>query len=224
MNKWYTFLFLVAAARAFGQDAGAGYKKHSLSISGGVTSSTVYGSMVERNNQFGENVTMTNRTGFLVQVFMEKQGRRSYIKYGMGYVQKQVNPMNGTYALYKDHLKTGYLSLPVLSGIRCLHPDNPVNVQLEAGPVLNIKLVDKSITGPDRVGFDTKPFVASVCGGAVFSFSMKSKMKFLFQYRYTHDVTNSYVERLYWNSDEPNKKFTYRYKTHHASLGLQFPM
>lgn len=195
-----------------------------ISVNAGYTFNTVYGSMVKRNNDFGENVTMTNRGGFLVGVLFETPMQQSYLRYGIGYIQKQVNPMNGTYAIFKDTLNTGYISLPFLVGSNIFPTDRPVNIQVEAGPVANFRLIDNSSTGPDRVGFKTPFFTLSACAGASVSFLANNKMKLLLQYRYMVDMTNSYVETLWWSSQEPNKEFIYKYKTHAVSLGIQWPL
>jgi hypothetical protein len=197
-------------------------KKTWLSISGGYTNSTVIGSMVKRNIQFGDEVKQTNRSGFSLNALFETPLNPAYIKYGLGLLYRQVNPMNGTWALYKDELKTTYLSLPFLIGGKVLPPTNAINWQIEAGALANMRIGDNSEIGPDRVGFKTPFLTASLCAGTTVSMQINSGLKWIFEYRYIADITSSYIEALYWSSEEPNKKFIYKYRTHSISMGFQW--
>jgi hypothetical protein len=195
-------------------------RKNYISVSSGFTNSIVYGSMQERNNT--DHAEMRNRRGFLLSVLFEKPINQTYLKYGIAFIKKQVNPMEKTLWTYKDELKTLYLSIPFLVGFKLLPVAEKTNVQLEVGPVANIKLKDNSLIGPDRSSHKV-PFIAlSACGGISCSRELCPNLKLLLQYRYLYDVTNSYIEGVYWTPQEPDKKFIYKYKTHSLALGLQW--
>jgi hypothetical protein len=193
---------------------------------GGLTHNTVYGSMVKRNIQFSDDdLKMTDKAGFLLSVQLEKQvSDLLFIRTGIGYIQKQVNPMQNAWAVYWDRLKTGYLSIPLLAGIHFIPPDQRVNLAISAGPSFNFRITDNSYVGPDRVDFKTSLISTSINAGATLSCRLESKTRIVLQYNYAHDISNTYIETLWWSSAEPNKEFTYKYKTSSFSLGFQWPL
>jgi len=95
--------------------------------------------MVDRNNQFNDdNIQMRNKTGFLFPFQLEKPVTDYFfIRGGIGYVQKQVNPMENSYSIFWDKLKTGYLSIPVLAGMHLLPSDQRLNLAVSMAPLNN---------------------------------------------------------------------------------------
>jgi hypothetical protein len=177
--------------------------------------------MVESNTDFGQNVKMETRGGYFFAFDLEKHlTKLIYLKTGVGFIQKEVNPMVNTYAVYKDKLKTGYIGIPIELGVNLLPPGKFLNLDLTIGTSTNLRVVDKSYTGPDRVGFKTSSLTEAVSAGFRLSFSENSTVGSFLQYNYTHDITNSYIETLYWSSAEPNRKFYYNYKTQMFSIGF----
>jgi hypothetical protein len=198
-----------------------------ISISGGLTSNTVHGSMVDRNTEFsyGHNTEQQNKIGFILNLRIKKKLSDFYfLKYGVSIIQKNVNPMVNSYSLYLDTLKTAYLSAPFMAGINFLPSGSFINLSLAFGPSLSFVVNDKSTSGPDRVGFSTSGLNVSLCTEATLSFPATSKARFFIQYNNIYDITNSYVETLYWSNAEPNKKFVYKYITNSLSLGFQWPI
>jgi hypothetical protein len=128
--------------------------------------------------------------------------------------------MVNTYSVYKDKLKTAYMGIPIELGVNLLPRSQFLNFDLTIGTITNIRLEDKSYSGPDRVGFKTPSLTEAISGGFRVSFSENSAVRSFLQYSYTHDITNSYIETLYWSSAEPNKKFYYNYKTQMFSIGF----
>jgi hypothetical protein len=121
-------------------------------------------------------------------------------------------------------LKTGYITLPLTAGANFLPVDNKFNVLVNIGPALDLRVLDKSVSGPDRVGFKTPFLAVSLNTGAAVRYELTEKVRIMFQYQYLADISNSHVETLYWSSAEPNKKFVYKYRTHWLALGFQWPL
>lgn len=193
----------------------------------GYNQSTVGGTLVEKDRPFNSSYNVSgkqvNGDGFLVYAVMQRQFTKSlYLKYGLGYIQKQINPEENSYELYKDSLKTGYIFLPVLAGFNFIPFDKQMSINLECGPAVNIKVMDKSSTGPDRVDFKTKPIVISACFGAGISYWTNDKIRLSLNYQFITDLTEDYVEYLYWNSLEPRKALNYKFKTNVFTIGIQW--
>jgi len=218
---YFAFVFAVAAKAQNSKNTFVG-------IFGGYNHSSVGGTLVEKDRPFNASYRLSGKQeggdGFLVYAAMKHEfSNIVYFKYGLGYFQKQVNPEENSYELYKDKLKTGYIFLPVLAGL-VLSLNNAAGINIECGPAVNFKLVDKSSTGPDRVDFKTKPTVISAVAGAGISFHTNKKTIVSFNYQYVSDLTEAYVEYLYWSSAEPHKPFNYKYKTHTVTIGLQWEL
>lgn len=199
--------------------------KYRITVFGGLTNNTVYGTMVNRNNQFNTDVKMENRVGFAAGVNIEKSLTKTlFLKTGLNFVLKQVDPMVNTSSIYKDKLKTGYISIPIEVGMGTIQLNKPVNVAFLIGTMTNIRLTDKSESGPDRAGFKTSFVSESISAGTRISINTSSKFKFILQYNYLCDLSNAYVETLYYYGGGSTTKFYYKYKTHLISIGLQFPL
>jgi hypothetical protein len=182
--------------------------------------------MVDRNNRFNdESMKMTDKAGFLLSVQLEKQFNDIlFIRSGIGYTQKQVNPMQNSFSIYWDRLKTGYLSVPVLAGVNLIPSDQRLQLSLTFGPTVNFRLVDRSYVGPDRVDFKSSFVSTSLHAGAALGCALSPRTKIVIQYNYLHDISNTYIETLWWSPEEPKKEFIYRYKTSSFSLGFQWPL
>jgi hypothetical protein len=214
-----SFFLFILGINLFASDT----TKYHISITAGLTNNSVYGTMVNRNNQFGTNVKMENKVGFSAGINIDKSiTSRLFIRTGLNFIFKQVNPMVNTIAIYKDELKTGYLSIPVELGVNVIPFDKIVNLSFTVGTMTNFRLIEKSKIGPDRADFKT-PFVSeSISAGARICINASSKSKFVLQYNYLYDISNSYVESLYYLAGGSTTKFNYKYKTSLISMGLQF--
>lgn len=216
-----SFLLSTLSSSLFASDS----TKYRLAITAGLTNNTVYGTMVSRNNEFGTNVKMKNKIGFNAAVNVDKSlNSPLFIATGLTLMYKQVNPMLNTFAIYRDELKTAYLSIPIEIGVNVVPVDEFVNLSLTAGAMTNFRVIDKSNIGPDRADFKT-PFVSeSVSAGARVSINTSSKVKFVIRYNYLYDLSNAYVESLYFYGGGRITKFYYKYKTSFFSIGFQFPL
>jgi hypothetical protein len=200
-------------------------KTVSFSVGVGLTSSSVYGSMVARNNQFDGQSTMQNKIGYTIRFNIEKQvGSMFFFNTGLHYTQKQVDPMVKSNSIYRDRLKTGYISIPLEIGVNLWPQQQHANLSLLLGAFSNFCIADKSTSGPDRVGFKASGITETLAAGARLSLYQSISSKFFVQYNYCQDITNTYIETLYWTSNEPNKKFVYKYRTHIISTGLLFTL
>ncbi|HEX4851459.1 MAG TPA: outer membrane beta-barrel protein [Puia sp.] len=207
-----------------------GKKPFYISFGAGYTLNSVFGSMHDRNVQYGYpmdgKIHMKDNGSFIIQVQLQKYfAPNFYLSGGLNYISKRVNPMEGTISIYKDSLNTGYLSVPVYIGANVLPViSNSFNIFFELGAITNFKVVDKSSSGPDRVGFKTQPVTFSLSPGLGLSLATSPTQKFIFQYHFMYDLSNAYVETLYWSSAEPNKNFVYKYKTSVFSLAYQWQL
>jgi hypothetical protein len=201
-------------------------KELSISFRAGLTSNTVVGSMVDRNEEFeGPELEQGDKVSFAMLFDMQKQlSENLFLTFGLGYVQKNVNPMQNGTSIYRDELKTGYITVPVTVGANFLPVNDRFNILVNLGPALNFRLIDKSLSGPDRVDFKTSFLAVSLNTGVALRYELTQKVRLMFQYQFIADVSNSYVETLYWSNLEPNKKFEYKYRTHLLALGFQWPL
>lgn len=196
-----------------------------FSISVGFTSNHVYGSMVDKNEQFDKNVQQKNTGGYAINFHIKKvMTDHLYFKTGLNYIKKQVDPQINTSNVYKDRLNTHYLSLPFIFGMHVLPVDkSKFNFSIEFGPSADFKLADKSYFGPDRKSGETNFISLALNPGVCFSYAVGQKANLVLQYTYLRSITNSYVEQLYWGSyTEPVKKFVYKYNTQMVTLGVQW--
>jgi opacity protein-like surface antigen len=223
-------IFTVSQTRA--GDTTSPKKPWYISVGGGYTSSRAGGSLVkmvdEFNQQFGiKKMIQKDGGGFEINVGLQKRfSDQAYFKTGLGYIQKKVNPEENSYPLYKDSLKTGYLSLPFLFGVDVpLNRSKTIALFFDAGPYVNFKIIDKTTHGQDRAGFKTFPVVVGARGSAGVSFVVSPSVKLQLQYTYSADITNTYNETLYWGgTNEPYRTRSYKYMTHSFSLGFQWPL
>ncbi|TMI69150.1 MAG: PorT family protein [Bacteroidetes bacterium] len=197
------------------------------SLNAGYTINTVYGSMHDKDQKenyqagLGE-IKMTNKGGISINFRIARRiSDAAYFKTGVSFLYRQVNPQDNTINVYRDELSTGYLSFPLLAGVKASPGNGPFGFFLEFGPLFNVRLFDNSMIGPDRSDFKTHLASVSLCpaGGISCSFPHSTLM---LQYTLVYDVTNAYTEYLYWTSSEPRKPFSYKYKTHCFSFGFQW--
>ena len=217
--------FLISAFNTFAADTTIRRNPVFLSISAGFTSNKVYGSMVERNEQFDKTVQQKNTGGYAINFHLKKvMSKYLYFKTGLNYIKKQVDPQQNSGVVYKDRLNTHYLSLPVIFGMHVLPLDkSKFNFSIEFGSSADFRLADKSYFGPDRKSGETNFVSLALNPGACLSYAVGHKASLVLQYTYLHSITNSYVEHLYWGSyTEPIKKFIYKYNTQMVTLGVQW--
>jgi len=217
----FSLLFI---ANSFASDTTKTKRPLWLSISAGFTSNKVYGSMVDKNEQFDKSVQQENTTGYAINFQLIKPfANILYFKTGLNYINKRVDPQQHTGNVYKDRLNTHYLSLPVLFGIQLLPLEKKLNASIEFGSSANFKLADKSYFGPDRKSGKANAASLDLSPGVGLSYAVSSKVKLVLQYTYLHSISNSYVEELYWGSyTEPIKKFVYKYNTQAVTFGVQW--
>jgi hypothetical protein len=216
---------LLATFNIFANDTTINRKPLYLSISTGFTSNKVYGSMVDRNEQFDKTVTQENTGGFAINFHLKKRmSDFLYFKTGLNYILKQVDPQQNSGVVYKDRLKTHYLSLPIIFGLNFLSAEkSKFNASVELGPSADFKLVDKTYVGPDRKSVKTNFASLALNPGATISYATSAGITLVLQYSYLHSITNNCVEHLYWGSTaEPIKKFVYKYNTQMVTFGIQW--
>jgi len=226
----YLVLFVFGIGQTLAQDTTHRKKNWYITVSAGYASNRAGGSLVDMvqglNQQYGyKNATQKNGGGYEINVHLQTQiSDLVYFKTGLGFIQKQVNPEENSYPLYKDSLKTGYLSIPVLFGVGIpLNQSRTFQLLLEAGPSGNIKLIDKSYHGPDRAGFKTFPLVLGAQAGGGIIFKLTSSVRMQLMYTYRQDITIAYNESLYWGSPtEPIRTRSYIFKTNSIAVGLQW--
>jgi hypothetical protein len=180
--------------------------------------------MVDRNEQFDKTVTQENTGGFAVNFHLKKMvSDFFYFKTGLNYILKQVDPQQNSGVVYKDRMKTHYLSLPILFGLNFRPAESKFNASIELGPAADFKLIDKTYTAPDRKSVKTNFASVALTPGTTLSYAASPKVSLLLQYSYLHSITNNCVEELYWGSTaEPIKKFEYRYNTQMVTFGIQW--
>lgn len=196
-----------------------------FSISAGYVHNSVFGSMVNRNKQFDETVQQKNGEGYVVQFHIEKSMKHNlYFSTGLGFVKKQVKPQENSGVYYKDQLNTRYVFLPLLWGINLLPAQTTgFNFSFEFGVASNFRLLDNSYFGPDRMSTRTDGTSLSLLPGIRLIFPSKRNARAILHYSFSHDISNSYTEHLYWGSyTEPIKKFVYRYNTQMLSLEIRW--
>ena len=214
--------------RAMPGDTTAPGRSWYFSLSAGFTSNTVFGSEVDQIKTLSPRYMepqQKNRGGVTFDVGFQKYvSSMVYLRLGLGYMWKQVNPQENSYVLYKDSLKTGYLTVPFIWGIsQPVNPSHSLLVMLEAGPVGCLKLVDKTTTGQDREGWQTFAGVADiVAGGGIALVAPGVRVALL--YHYQRDLTDAYHEILYWGGNPLIKTNVYRYSSHVVSIGFQWAM
>jgi hypothetical protein len=224
-----TLIALIISAKIFAIDTTGKKRPFITTLTFGYTNNTVYGSMYEKdrelNNRAGIGpIEMTKKGGLAINFRMAKKiDDFIAVKSGISFIYKQVNPQDNTIYIYRDELRTGYLSVPLLAEINtAINMDSQFNFFLEFGSSANFRLFDKSISGPDRNGFKTSFVSFSLLPGAGLSCRLPHGTRLLLQYNYMHDISNAYIESLYWSSAEPNRDFNYKYKTHCFSIGFQW--
>jgi hypothetical protein len=226
----FLFLSLFSIGHVSASDTTYHKKPLYFSISAGYSFNRAGGSLVEMvqqlNVQFGiRNAKQKDGNGFALTLGLQKQlGEFIYFKTGLGYIQKKVNPEEGSFPLYKDSLKTSYLSIPLMVGIDpAIDARKTIFLSLEAGLSGNLKMIDKSYSGPDRVGFKTNPGTLGFNAGGGLTLVASPTVNFMVRYDYMVDITNAYDETLYWGA--PNEVYrtrSYKYKTSNFSIGLQW--
>jgi hypothetical protein len=221
-----TILVLFAVLATFSSLANDTTRRKPLffSISAGFTSNKVYGTMVERNEQFDKTVTQGNTGGFAINFHLKKMmSDFIYFKTGLNYLLKQVDPQQNSGVVYKDQMKTHYLSLPILFGLNFRPAESKFNASVELGPSADFKLIDKTYIAPDRKSVKTNFASLALNPGATISYAASPKVYLQLQYSYLHSLTYNCVEHLYWGSTaEPIKKFEYKYNTQMVTFGIQW--
>ncbi|HET6994771.1 MAG TPA: hypothetical protein VFI06_07305 [Chitinophagaceae bacterium] len=220
-------LLILSVSCVLANDSLPGKKKIFYTFTAGYTLNTVYGSMHDKDQELNYlaglgKIKMTNKGGFSVNFRIGKRlSDFVYCKTGVSLLYRRVNPQENTIIVYRDELGTGYLSFPLIAGIKAAPGRGPVGFFLEFGPSANFSLFDNTKIGPDRSAFKTHVFSFSISpsGGLSFSFPYST---ILLQYAFVYDVTSAYTEYLYWTPAEPRKPFDYKYKTHCFSLGFQW--
>lgn len=220
-------VLLSVSARSFASDTT--YRKHPWLMFGsaGYTINKAFGGVMDNEAEFNamsgiRNAKQKDWGGFELRAGFQSQiSSLVYFKTGLGYLQKQVNPEEGGFMLYKDSLKTGYLSFPILFGV--IIPVNPAKTILfsvEGGASADFKLIDKTTSGIDRADFSTSSAVVDLQGGCGLIFNPIAGSRAFIQYTYRVDMTDAYKETLYWGApNEPYRTLSLKYRTQVISLG-----
>lgn len=202
-----------------------------ITIGAGYTLNNVTGSMVDHNQYWNDQarlgkLQMRNKGGFIISGMIQQYFPGNiYIKSGLSYIQRQIDPEYNSIDLYKDHLSTGYLSVPILIGISALPEETKsLNFSVEFGPSVNVRVIDNSRSGPDRSGFKTAATTISLCPGAELSYATDDALKIVLRYTYMFDLSNSYTESLYYGPTDPSHALYYKWRTSIFSLGLKWAL
>jgi hypothetical protein len=116
------------------------------------------------SREFGTPMPRQNDGGGIqLGVFVQKDiSEFLYLKSGFGLTFKNVNPEEQAYPLYKDSLKTDYISIPLLIGVQTsLNEKKNIDFFFETGILTNFAIGDKSYKAPDRVAFSHSTVVAT---------------------------------------------------------------
>ena len=234
MKFYYSFIFLafLSSQSVFASDTTYRRSPWQMAISFGLSSNRANGSMADftqtYNHEFNiRDAEQKDGGGFLFNVTVQREfANYFYVKSGLGLIQKNVNPEEKSYPLYKDSLNTGYIFIPVLIGARtALNPKKTIGVFFETGVAGNFKILDKSYCGPDRVAFKINPFVLSFQASGGFNFALGDKANLILQYTYSADLTNAYMETLYLGATNLTYYVgNYKWLTNSLSLGIQWPL
>ncbi|HEY1872071.1 MAG TPA: hypothetical protein VGG71_13500 [Chitinophagaceae bacterium] len=221
--KFYCFLVFIVFGWFNALASDTTYKKSPwfLSLNIGYGSNTVKGSMVDFAKQ--NNVIEQKDTwGMLFNITVTKNlSGIYYLKTGLGYARKNVNPEENSGLVYKDSLCTNYLTIPVNVGIELpMSKKRDVFFVVETGLLGNICLADKSYTGPQTVSLDAKPFVLAFQASGGFEFAVAPKVSFLIQYLFSTDISNAYAETH--DVGAYNSTYYYKYNTNAFTLSLKY--
>lgn len=225
-------ILIFITTQTHAQDSTHRKKPWFMAVGAGLTINRAFGPMIDQVTSFDRSFGIKKELqkdglGFEIDVNFQKQfSDMVYFKAGINFVQKQVNPEENSYPLYKDSLKTGYLTLPTLVGVLIpLNLNKTIYLTLEAGPCTNFKLIDKTHHGIDRYGFKTFPVVLGGQGGAGFLFRSPNGSGTQLMYTYRADITHSYDESLYWGA--PNELIRtrgYQFRTHAFTISYIWPL
>lgn len=219
-----TILLYLTSTKVFASDTTSLKKPIFLSVSVGYVKNNVYGSRVDKNKESDEAIQQENNKSYAVNFQLQKQFTSElYLRTGISFIKKQVDPQENTNVYYRDRLKTYYLSVPLTAGVNVpLTGNEKLGLGLEFGPAVNLRLSDKSYVGPDRVSSNTSFATLSLNPGASLDYKLSTNTKLTLGYTYMLDITDAYIERVYWNNHYPRRKFAYKNKTQMLSLGLQW--
>jgi len=203
-----------------------------MSGSAGYTINKAFGSVMDNEREFNAMFRITNARqknwgGFELRAAFQKEiSRLFYFKTGLGYLQKQVNPEEGGFMLYKDSLKTGYLSIPVLAGVVMpLNTSQTILFSLEGGAYSDFRLIDKTTSAIDLAGFSTSSVALGLQGGCELTFDLRGGSTAFIQYSYKVDMTDAYKETLYWGAPgELYRTLSLKYRTQVISLGWKWEL
>lgn len=228
----WTVLFFSATGQSFAQDSVSHKNPWLISGSAGYTINKGFGSLLDKDKEFNamfgiKDATQKNWGGFELKVGLQKQlNQYVYFKTGLSYLQKQVNPEEGGYNLYKDSLKTGYLTIPFLGGI--IVPVNPARTilfSLEGGASANFRLIDNTKHAIDEVSFSTSSVTLALQGGCGLTIDLHSGSRAFVQYSYMVDLTDAYGITLYWGAPgQTYRSFDMKFRTQVISLGWQWQL
>jgi hypothetical protein len=228
--KYFAFFLLAISLKANAQDSTRQKTSWHMTGSLGFNMNHVRGSMQDYTEKWSAQFPNStpeqkNGGGFQFATTVQKDvGNWLYLKSGFGLVQKNVNPEENTYILYKDSLNTGYIFIPVLIGAQTfLDSKRTISLFCETGILTNFAISDQTYSGPDRVDFSRSSVVATYQISAGIGYVVGSNATLILQYAYSMDVSPAYKETLYYGA--PNQKFLYGdYKYHTSSLSLGLKM
>lgn len=228
----FILLISISSQHLFASDTTYRKTPWQITIYGGFNNSRVSGSMVQFIQTFSHDFNITGPDqqdggGLFANVAIQKDfAEYFYVKSGLGFIHKQVNPEEKAYPLYKDSLNTNYLNIPLLVGAQGpLNQKKTIFIFFETGVAGNFKLSDKTYSGPDRVAFETKPFIINYQASTGFNFYIGQNTFLLLQYTYSVDLTNAYKETLYLGATDLTYFVGYyKWNTSSISLGIQWSL
>jgi hypothetical protein len=225
----FILLISISSIHLFASDTTYRKNPWHMSIAMGPNYNSVGGSMVDFDKTFNDMAHVTaeqkNTVGWFINYSVQKNFADAfYVKSGLSFIHKQVNPQENTDVVYRDSMNTGYLSIPALIGISApLNLKKTIGFFAETGLAGNLKITDHSYHPPDRIGFETLPVVLSFQFSAGFTFGVWENASFILQYGYSADLTNAYKETRYFGAPQmPIYVGYYKYFTNSVSLGVQW--
>jgi hypothetical protein len=233
MRQIFVFMLLVISfGQSFAADSTFKVYPWQLSVTGGFNSNTVIGSMVDFTNKFNHidglsDAKQTNQMGYSINLSIQKHiSQYFYLKTGLGFVHKQVNPQNNTNNIYRDTLSTNYIRIPLLIG-SMFSVNNKKTIQLfaETGISGDFKISDDSPKAPDRAGFQVLPILLNFQLSGGLNFKVNNATAIVLQYEYSLGISNAYKEKLYYGSpNEPIFTGYYSYQTNSISIGVKWEL
>jgi opacity protein-like surface antigen len=218
-------LFLQAQNHVSAQDSLKKDHRIYFMLNIGASLNNVAGSKIDHtqywNDQSGiGKVTWSQATGIAASIQIEKLvSTRFFLKSGLGFVQKQA-VIDNTVWIQKDHLKTGYLYIPVLIGFNIYPRAKAFNVWFELGPSFNFAIIKKSYNTDAEI--KTTPVTTSVAIATGLKYTIAPNVRLTFSYMYVHDLNAANTQQLSLSTYDPTREYDFKFRSHLVMVGVAF--